>query len=109
MFATVTAGDWEAISGVAVAFVAIGTIAGAKGSKAIHRWTARRDKFGVILTAFEGTKANEMTGEEGAEPLLVQLKHFSESMNTVSNTVNHLVRVQGEDHATLELLKAGKL
>lgn len=109
MFASLSASDWGALATLALAFVTIGGIAGAKGSAAIKRWTARRDKFGVILTAFEGTKANEMTGEEGAEPLLVQLKHFTEGMNTLTNTVNHLSQVQGEDHATLQLLKAGKL
>jgi hypothetical protein len=107
MLANISGSDWGAIATVALAFVTIGGVAGAKGSDAIHRWATRRTKFDVILTAFEGTKPNEMTGEEGADPLLVQLKKFTDGMTTLTNTVNHLSEVQGQDHAVLELLRTG--
>lgn len=106
MFASLSAGDWGAIAAIATAFITIGGVAGAKGSDAFKRLRTRRGKFDVIITAFEGTKPNEMTGEEGSEPLLIQLRKFGEGMTTLTNTVNHLAQVQGEDHATLELLKA---
>lgn len=106
MLASLSLTDWGGLGTVALAFITIGGIAGAKGSEALKRVRNRRGKFDVIITAFEGTKRNEMTGEEGSEPLLVQLKKFSEGMNTLTQTVEHLSLVQGQDHATLELMKA---
>jgi hypothetical protein len=101
MLAALSAGDWGAIATVALAFITIGGIAGAKGSDAIKKVRSRRGKFDVILSAFEGTAKNEMTGEEGNPPLLVQLKEFAAGMTKLTQSVERLESNQVDDHAML--------